>query len=125
VSNLPKCRLKRQSLSHIFRDLNSEKGVAADTDIEPLTPDMWIPRQHTPTIRAFQELRTKQEILTNRKPIHWTRSISAIHYIHGSRPTLIDPLKWQSKTLEAGCTLATLMGPPFTLATPVGKQSSN
>jgi len=52
LQNRPKCRLNRQSLCHIVRNLNSEKGVSADTDIEPLTPDICIPRQHTTTIRA-------------------------------------------------------------------------
>jgi hypothetical protein len=52
LQSRPKSRLKRQSLSHIVRYLNRVKGVEVDTDIEPLTPDTWIHRQHTPTIRV-------------------------------------------------------------------------
>jgi hypothetical protein len=99
--------------------------VEVDTDIEPLTPDTWIPRQHTPTIRVdvpgvenksqnpVQQKAHTLDMIHQRYPPHsWIQA-----YTDGSAERAV-------KNAGSGVYISYPEGTPFTLATPVGKQSS-
>jgi ribonuclease HI len=100
--------------------------VTVDTDIEPLTPDTWIPRQQTLTIRvdvpgvenkAQNPVQLKfctSDMISQRYPPHsWIQA-----YNDGSAEKAV-------KNAGSGVYITYPAGPPFASAIPVGEQSSN
>ena len=122
-----KNRLKRQSLNHIVKSLQKENTTATNTDVEPLVPDKWTPRQYVPQISLevpAMEDKGKQpevlqrtltlEMINKRYPQH-----SWIHaYTDGSAEKAVQ-------NAGSGVYIRFPNNSTISLSNPVGRRCSN